>query len=119
MSAPQITASADGSSSAVLTAKLFRAFGEPTRLRILQALGPGELSVGELVDALGIAQPQVSNHLACLRWCGLVSSRREHRRVYYRMADERVAEVVELVERLGCGNASHIEACDRIDRRSW
>ena len=100
-----------------LTAKVFRAFGDPTRLRILQALRDGELSVGELVERLAIAQPQVSNHLACLRWCGLVSSRREHRRVFYAVADERVAAAIALVEQLGADNAQHVEACERIDGR--
>jgi ArsR family transcriptional regulator len=100
-----------------LTAKVFRAFGDPTRLRILQALHDGELSVGELVERLAIAQPQVSNHLACLRWCGLVSSRREHRRAFYSVADERVSAAIALVEQLGTDNAPHVDACERIDGR--
>lgn len=98
-----------------LTAKLFRAFGDPTRLRILRALDGRELSVGELVARLAIPQPQVSNHLACLRWCGLVGSRREHRRVFYSVADERVSAAIALVEQLGAHNAEHVEACARID----
>jgi DNA-binding transcriptional ArsR family regulator len=101
-----------------LTAKVFRAFGDPTRLGILQALHGGELSVGELVERLAIAQPQVSNHLACLRWCGLVCSRREHRRVFYSVPDERVAAAIALVEQLGADNAQHVDACERIDGRA-
>ena len=101
-----------------LTAKLFRAFGDPTRLRILQMLGDGELSVGELVERLAIAQPQVSNHLACLRWCGLVTSRREHRRVFYTVADERVSAAITLVDGLVIDNAPRVDACERIDGRA-
>jgi DNA-binding transcriptional ArsR family regulator len=67
-----------------LVAKYFRALGDPTRLRILALLGAeGELSAGELTRRLGLAQPKVSNHLACLRWCGFVEARREHRVVHY------------------------------------
>jgi DNA-binding transcriptional ArsR family regulator len=64
---------------AEILAKYFRAFGDATRLRILELLVGREHSVGELVALLGTSQPQVSNHLACLRWCGFVDTRREHR----------------------------------------
>src|SRR5207245_4457556 len=60
-----------------LVAKYFRGLGDPTRVRILELLrDEGELSVGELVERLGQPQPKVSNHLACLRWCGHGSHRR-------------------------------------------
>lgn len=98
-----------------LVAKYFRALGDPTRLRILELLEQGERSVGELVEQLAVPQPKVSNHLACLRWCGFVDSRREHRTVYYRVADERVSELVELARALLHDNADHVAACGRID----
>ena len=59
----------------------------------------GELTVGELVARLDEAQPKVSNHLACLRWCGFVATRREHRAVYNRTADERVIAMLDLAQR--------------------
>jgi DNA-binding transcriptional ArsR family regulator len=98
-----------------LLAKYFRALGDPTRLRVLELLGDRERSVGELVAALGLTQPRVSNHLACLRWCGFVTSRREHRTIYYRLADERLREIVTLARELLAGNADHVAACARID----
>jgi DNA-binding transcriptional ArsR family regulator len=72
-------------------------------------------SVGELVTAHGAAQPRVSNHLACLRWCGFVEARREHRTVFDRLADERVTTLVELGHALLADNAEHVAACRRID----
>ncbi|MDQ3893332.1 MAG: metalloregulator ArsR/SmtB family transcription factor [Actinomycetota bacterium] len=75
----------------------------------------GELSVGELVARLGIAQPKVSNHLACLRWCGFIDARREHRTVYNRIADERVIGMLELAHALLEDNEEHVAACCRID----
>jgi len=98
-----------------LVAKYFRALGDPTRLYILELLRREELSVGELVDRVGAAQPKVSNHLACLRWCGFVATRREHRTVYYRLADERVSELLSLGRSLLADNAEHVAACGRIE----
>lgn len=99
-----------------LVAKYFRGLGDPTRLRILELLREeGELSVGELVERLGLAQPKVSNHLACLRWCGFVATRREHRLVYNRIADGRVVEMLDLARAMLEDNAEHVAACCRIE----
>ena len=98
-----------------LLAKYFRVLGDPTRLRIVDLVGDKERSVGELAKLLGEPQPKVSNHLACLRWCGFVSTRREHRTVYYRLADERVQAVIALGRELLRGNEEHVAACARID----
>jgi DNA-binding transcriptional ArsR family regulator len=100
-----------------LLAKYFRALGDPTRLRVVELLCDGERSVGELVAALGLSQPKVSNHLACLRWCGFVATRREHRTIHYRLADERVREIVSLARQLLADNADHVAACTRIDAK--
>ena len=96
-------------------AKYFRALGDPTRLRILQLVADGERSVGELVAATGQAQPKVSNHLACLRWCGFVTARREHRTVYYSIADARVVELLELARALLEDNADHVACCGVLE----
>ena len=98
-----------------LVAKYFRALGDPTRLRIVELLGAeGELSAGELTRRLTQPQPRVSNHLACLRWCGFVTTRRDHRRIYYRLADQRVAAMLQLAHGLLDDNAEHVAACCRI-----
>jgi ArsR family transcriptional regulator, cadmium/lead-responsive transcriptional repressor len=99
-----------------LVAKYFRGLGDPLRVRILDLLrAEGELSVGELVRRLGEPQPKVSNHLACLRWCGFVATRREHRTVLNRIADPRVLEMLDLAQALLADNAEHVAACCRID----
>src|SRR4051794_22232250 len=102
--------------AADLLAKYFRGLGDPTRVRILKLLAEhGELSVGELVARLQQSQPKVSNHLACLRWCGYVTSRRAHPSVIYRIADERVLQLLDLGRGLLADNAAHVAACGRID----
>jgi ArsR family transcriptional regulator len=101
-----------------LVAKYFRGLGDPIRVRILELLrDEGELSVGELVDRLGEPQPKVSNHLACLRWCGFIEAERDHRVVYNRIADKRVLRMLDLAHALLEDNAEHVAACCRIDAR--
>ena len=110
---PQAPAKSD------LVAKYFRGLGDPTRLRILELLrDKGELSVGELVSRLGLAQPKVSNHLACLRWCGFIDARREHRTVYNFIADERVEQMLDLAHGLLEDNEEHVAACCRISENA-
>ena len=101
-----------------LLAKYFRVLGDRTRLRALELVAErGERSVGELVELLGEPQTNVSNHLACLRWCGFVTTRREHRTIHYRLADERVLEVIALGRALLHDNEDHVAAC-RAGRRA-
>jgi len=98
-----------------LLAKYFKVLADPTRVRVLELLADGgELSVSELMRALGQAQSKVSNHLACLRWCGFVATRRQHRVVYYRVADERVLQLVAVGRALLADNAEHVAECRRV-----
>ena len=99
-----------------LVAKYFKVLADPTRVRILELLeAHGELTVGELVHRLGQSQPKVSNHLACLRWCGFAERERRHPNVFYRVADERVLEVLRLGRALLGDNAEHVAYCRRVD----
>lgn len=63
---------------------VFSAVGEPHRRTILDLLAPAERPVGEVVAALGLTQPTVSKHLRVLREAGLVTARRDGRRILYR-----------------------------------
>lgn len=92
-----------------LVAKYFRGFGDPTRLRILALVADRERSVGELVEALDQPQPKISNHLACLRWCGFVTAERRGKRVFYRVANSGVTNVIALTRTLLDGNPAHVE----------
>jgi ArsR family transcriptional regulator, cadmium/lead-responsive transcriptional repressor len=98
-----------------LVSKYFRGLGDPIRLQILEALrSEGERTVSELVARLALPQPKVSNHLACLRWCGFVHARREGRTVYNRIADSRVTAMLDLAESLLADNPEHVAACCQI-----
>jgi DNA-binding transcriptional ArsR family regulator len=99
-----------------LLAKYFKVLSDPARVRVLELLREREeLSVGELTAALGLGRTNLSNHLACLRWCGFVETRREHRTVHYRVADERVDRLLALGRALLEDNAQHVAACRRTE----
>lgn len=86
------------SPSVTEAARLFHFLGDPGRLRLLLLLSDrDEVCVGELVEAVGLAQPTVSNHLQGLRLVGLVGCRREGRRVFYRLNSPLVSELLERV----------------------
>jgi ArsR family transcriptional regulator, cadmium/lead-responsive transcriptional repressor len=70
------------------------ALADGTRRRMLLALLEGPVFPAELADRLGLTRGNVSNHLACLRGCGLVTATPDGRRVRYRLADPRLAHAL-------------------------
>ena len=88
-------------------AAYFQALSEPTRLQILNLLRQGERSVGELAQLCGFSAANISRHLAVLMQQGLVAREGRGTSVYYRIADESVYALCDLV----CGNIAR-----RLDR---
>jgi DNA-binding transcriptional ArsR family regulator len=80
-----------------LVAQRFRLLGEPMRLRILQLLEGGEMTVNDIVAALESSQPNVSRHLQSLCQGGLLSRRREGLNIFYAIADPMVFKLCNLV----------------------
>lgn len=70
------------------------ALADPTRRRILLALLDGPAYPADLAEALAAGRPNISNHLACLRGCGLVRAQREGRQVRYELASPRLAHAL-------------------------
>jgi len=75
-------------------ARFLRCIGEPTRLQILKLLSSGEKCVGEIVVTVGKEQSLVSHHLRALKECNIVLARQEAQKIYYRLADPGLAELV-------------------------
>jgi DNA-binding transcriptional ArsR family regulator len=73
---------------------LLRALASPVRIGIVRELSGGGKRVHELVDALGVSQPLVSQHLRVLRASRIVASRRQAREIEYSLLDEHVAHIV-------------------------
>ncbi|MFG6443304.1 metalloregulator ArsR/SmtB family transcription factor [Roseateles sp. LKC17W] len=72
------------------------------RLLLLCQLSQGEMAVGELEEALGIRQPTLSQQLGVLRAEGVVDTRRDGKRIFYRVADERLLQVLAVLYSLYC-----------------
>jgi len=93
-----------------LAVEIFRMLADGTRIRLLWALGDGELSVNELADRVGKPGPSVSQHLAKLRMARMVRTRRGGNQVFYRVDNDHIASLV----RDAIHNAEH--AVDGVPR---
>ncbi len=94
-------------------AQLFRGFGDPSRLSILETMLEGPKKVTEIVQATGLSQPNVSSHLGCLRDCGLVSAQQQGKYVIYQLSDPRVHDILRLASSLLADVARGVYECTR------
>ncbi len=106
----------DETDSAV-AAKLFRGFGDRTRLAILAELADGEHRVTDLVEILGRSQSTVSSHVACLRDCGLIDARVEGRQMFYRIAFPEIITLLRNAEQLLSEIGHDVELCPNYKER--
>src|SRR2546421_7215660 len=79
-----------------------QAIAHPMRLKILCLVGNQELSVLEIVEAVGTTQSNISQHLAVLREQGILDSRKDANKVFYRVADSRVLKMIALTREIFC-----------------
>jgi DNA-binding transcriptional ArsR family regulator len=79
-----------------------KAIAHPLRLKVLCVLGEGELSVQDIVDSVGTSQSNISQHLAILRDKGILSTRKDANRVYYRVGDQRTLKLVGMMRDVFC-----------------
>lgn len=79
-----------------LIARIFRGLGDATRIRILRVLLDGPRSQKDIIEVVGLSQGRVSQHLTCLVWCGYLESEKRGRVVEYRIANARVAALLDL-----------------------
>jgi ArsR family transcriptional regulator, virulence genes transcriptional regulator len=86
-------------------ARMLKLLGNQYRLLILCFLAAkGEMKVGDLVEAVGLSQSALSQHLALLREDGFVAFRRESQTLYYRVSDPRAARILKLLKDIYCGD---------------
>jgi ArsR family transcriptional regulator len=79
-----------------------KAMSHPLRLKILCTLGDQEISVQDIVDQVGTSQSNISQHLAILRDKGILASRKDANRVYYRVGDSRTLRLISMMRDVFC-----------------
>ena len=79
-----------------------KAISHPLRLKILCVLGDKEVSVQDIVDNVGTSQSNISQHLAILRDKGILASRKDANRVYYRVGDSRTLRLISMMQEVFC-----------------
>ena len=86
-----------------LAARALKSIAHPLRLKILCVLGEQEACVQEIVDAVGTSQSNISQHLAILREKGVLVTRKDANRVFYRVGDQRTLQLVGMMREVFCG----------------
>jgi ArsR family transcriptional regulator, zinc-responsive transcriptional repressor len=89
-----VTADSPSEQRLFAASELLRALASPVRLGIVCELADGARRVHQLVDALGVSQPLVSQHLRVLRFSRIVTARRDAREIEYTLTDEHIAHIV-------------------------
>jgi ArsR family transcriptional regulator len=79
-----------------------KAMSHPLRLKILCTLGDSEVSVQDIVDQVGTSQSNISQHLAILRDKGILTSRKDANRVFYRVSDNRTLKLICMMREVFC-----------------
>lgn len=82
--------------------RALKAMSHPLRLKILCVLGDEEVSVQDIVENVGTSQSNISQHLAILRDKGILASRKDANRVYYRVGDNRVLKLIAMMRQVFC-----------------
>ena len=98
-------------------AGLMRALANEHRLMILCQLATGERGVGELVEAVGLSQSAVSQHLARLRAEGIVVTRRDAQAIFYSLASDQVRRVIEALYAIYCAGPARCRPAPNPSRR--
>lgn len=84
-------------------ARALKSIAHPLRLKILCVVGDQEACVQEIVDIVGTSQSNISQHLAILREKGILVTRKDANRVYYRVGDQRTLQLVSMMREVFCG----------------
>jgi DNA-binding transcriptional ArsR family regulator len=84
-------------------ARALKAISHPLRLKILCVVGDQETCVQDIVEAVGTSQSNISQHLAILRDKGVLHTRKDANRVFYRIADQRTLQLIALMREVFCG----------------
>lgn len=98
-----------------LKAKLFRGLGDSLRLQILELLIDKPLCVSDLVNLTSMTQPKVSNHLKCLKECGLVVTERKGKFIHYSLTNSEIRKLLQQGNSVLSSVEEYIEDCENYN----
>jgi len=87
-----------------IASRSLKAISHPLRLKILCILGESEVSVQDIVECVGTSQSNISQHLAILRSKGILTTRKEANRVFYRIDDARMLKLIVMMQDVFCSD---------------
>jgi DNA-binding transcriptional ArsR family regulator len=94
-----------------LKAHFIHGLSNKVRLMILELLKSKEMTVNEIVKQSQISQSSISQHLSCLKGCGLVNSRQEGKYVYYQIKNNQILELLKLIDSVVESTEDDIQSC--------
>ncbi|CAM4222763.1 ArsR family transcriptional regulator [Bacillus manliponensis] len=103
------------SSGLDVKAKFIRGFADKTRLQILQCMTDGEKTVSEIVEMIQGNQSNISQHLNCLKGCGIILGRQEGKYVYYSLRNEQIKQLLTMFDVVFHEVHDDVAACDKND----
>lgn len=92
--------------------KFIKGFADKTRIQILECLQDGEKTVTEIVQSIAGNQSNVSQHLKCLKGCGIIVGRQEGKFVYYSLRNDQIRELLRMFDVVLSHVASEVESCE-------
>jgi DNA-binding transcriptional ArsR family regulator len=102
MSSPTLADLVDQTEQIEIAARALKAISHPLRLKILCIVGDQEVCVQDIVEAVGTSQSNISQHLAILRDKGVLTTRKDANRVFYRVADQRTLQLIVMMREVFC-----------------
>jgi len=96
--------------------KFLRGFSDKTRLQILHAIKDKELTVTQIVDELRGNQSNISQHLACLKGCGIIVGRQEGKFIYYSLRNEHIHQLFDMMDVVFHQVEAEVAACDKNEQ---
>ena len=92
--------------------KFLRGFGDKTRIQILESLKEKERTVTQIVETVRASQSSVSQHIGCLKGCGLITGRQDGKYIYYSLSSEKVKLLLDMFDEVFAEVQSGVACCD-------
>jgi DNA-binding transcriptional ArsR family regulator len=99
-----------------LKVKFVRGFGDKTRLQILKCIKEGEKTVSQIVGELQGSQSNISQHLACLKGCGIIVGRQESKFIYYALRNEQVKQLLDMFDKVLSQVQTEVSLCEHNEQ---